>query len=965
VRPIKFLLGITFTLALLTQAGAQSLVAQTQAVVQGTVDVSVAATCKDSAGNLYETASSGVSGNSGSCITEKLTPAGAVSWTNTFDVPPNYEFFPYAIASGTSGDVFVFGFLRDDLIYSSSAYLLHISATGTTLWNMATQTSTYPLGLAVDAAGNPIVELQNGLTGFNLIKYNKTTQAAIYNIAETFNLIPQQSLSFINDLYGNSAGYCYAIAQTPNTSSYFVVRFNEVTGAIMWNKPITAYGSLTKNTPAFGTVLSSGDFLVAGAATSTTGASLATLDRFGSAAGAFVYRSSLGIQAANNSTAFTVPPVSDGVNQAYWSISETNYTSFTTAYRLGKTSATGVYDWSAATGSGFSWTLAPSTSGGLFAGWATQTTTNFVELSVAGGVLWTDSAATSAVPGLYGATMSVNASNDLTVAGGRQNPNLDNCFGLLTLNGTNHATLLNSYFLPDGDEDVRFGPADHDTAGNSYFFETRNLQRYVDKVSPAGTVWRTYLGAETIGANPVGICYSSLGYVGVVLNSTTALPIVAKLNASTGALLWETELTYSSPTNYLYPGQIAIDGLGNVDLGSKIEGSNSHGLTATLATQVDQFKAATGAHAWTYSVPLTAGGGSIVVDATSDVYAGGYSTTASALELTKLSDTGALVFSKAFALAINAGSVYYASNLFCDATGNIYVGISDTYNAYATTNPQSAMHVESFTSAGASRWASTLYFNAYYEPETLTFKVNNGFLYFLSVISKKGVGASSAVVKMNATSGAQVWQSFHLSALSPQQGIQEFSVFDFDLYGNPIIAGESIPLVSYIGLYDFVPGQAFVHKIDATTGTLRWDSVSQGTLTSPYNHISALNVFPNNQIWALGQTPCGTGPGSVDGLALHYASAPYCVADSYNCVENTALPSTDVSVLANDQDVTSATCAVVTNPAHAASFSLSTAGKISYTPVTGFVGTDTFTYKATTAYGVSNTVTVTIKIAAP
>src|SRR5262249_48252297 len=86
------------------------------------------------------------------------------------------------------------------------------------------------------------------------------------------------------------------------------------------------------------------------------------------------------------------------------------------------------------------------------------------------------------------------------------------------------------------------------------------------------------------------------------------------------------------------------------------------------------------------------------------------------------------------------------------------------------------------------------------------------------------------------------------------------------------------------------------------------------------------------------------------------------VNDSYNLNENATLHAT--TVLANDTniDADGVTAQLVSGVAHG-TLSFNADGTFTYTPTTGYFGTDSFTYKDI-GDGVSNTATVTLNIAA-
>ncbi|HEX3143816.1 MAG TPA: choice-of-anchor Q domain-containing protein [Pyrinomonadaceae bacterium] len=99
-------------------------------------------------------------------------------------------------------------------------------------------------------------------------------------------------------------------------------------------------------------------------------------------------------------------------------------------------------------------------------------------------------------------------------------------------------------------------------------------------------------------------------------------------------------------------------------------------------------------------------------------------------------------------------------------------------------------------------------------------------------------------------------------------------------------------------------------------------------------------------------------------------SSPTATADTYDATRNTPLHIDAPGVLTNDSDPDSGqtlTAIIVTPPANASSFTLNSDGSFDYTPVNGYIGSDSFTYKARDDSGDtgtqdSNTVTVTINV---
>jgi|GEM_PF-1483323 len=95
-------------------------------------------------------------------------------------------------------------------------------------------------------------------------------------------------------------------------------------------------------------------------------------------------------------------------------------------------------------------------------------------------------------------------------------------------------------------------------------------------------------------------------------------------------------------------------------------------------------------------------------------------------------------------------------------------------------------------------------------------------------------------------------------------------------------------------------------------------------------------------------------------------TAPVAVADSYSTNQNTALVVPAAGVLSNDTDSESnpLTAAVVANPT-SGTLALSANGSFTYTPNSGFSGSDSFTYKANDGTSDSNTATVSITVNPP
>ena len=110
----------------------------------------------------------------------------------------------------------------------------------------------------------------------------------------------------------------------------------------------------------------------------------------------------------------------------------------------------------------------------------------------------------------------------------------------------------------------------------------------------------------------------------------------------------------------------------------------------------------------------------------------------------------------------------------------------------------------------------------------------------------------------------------------------------------------------------------------------------------------------------------GTANSNTATVSLTVAAvndAPASLIDSYSVNQDTVLTVAAPGVLANDTDVDSAslTAAVVAGPAHG-TLSLNANGGFTYTPVTGYFGGDSFTYRVSDGFLNSNVATVTLTV---
>ncbi|MBV7333691.1 tandem-95 repeat protein [Chloroflexi bacterium TSY] len=155
---------------------------------------------------------------------------------------------------------------------------------------------------------------------------------------------------------------------------------------------------------------------------------------------------------------------------------------------------------------------------------------------------------------------------------------------------------------------------------------------------------------------------------------------------------------------------------------------------------------------------------------------------------------------------------------------------------------------------------------------------------------------------------------------------------------------------------------------DPLTASLQGD-VTNGTLT--LNADGSFSYTPNpgfvgddSFTYVALDGPDASNTVTVTITVASVNSAPVAVDDTYSTDEGTLLDVPAPGVLTNDSDADGDTlAAVLVNDVSNGTLSLNADGSFTYTPNAGFVGDDTFTYKANDGQEDSNTVTVTITVA--
>ena len=153
---------------------------------------------------------------------------------------------------------------------------------------------------------------------------------------------------------------------------------------------------------------------------------------------------------------------------------------------------------------------------------------------------------------------------------------------------------------------------------------------------------------------------------------------------------------------------------------------------------------------------------------------------------------------------------------------------------------------------------------------------------------------------------------------------------------------------------------AATFAINPTTGVLTFIAAPNFESKTDANNDGVYEVTVSVSDGSLADTQ------AISVTVTNVNEAPVAVNDSYSATEGILLTVGAPGVLGNDTDVdggTTLTAVQVTGPTHAASFTLNANGSFNYTATSGFVGTDSFTYRANDGALNSNTATVTITVA--
>jgi VCBS repeat-containing protein len=175
--------------------------------------------------------------------------------------------------------------------------------------------------------------------------------------------------------------------------------------------------------------------------------------------------------------------------------------------------------------------------------------------------------------------------------------------------------------------------------------------------------------------------------------------------------------------------------------------------------------------------------------------------------------------------------------------------------------------------------------------------------------------------------------------------------------GNTGAAGFFAGVIDEVRIWNFARSAgdiAAARDLELTSGSGlvgRW-GMNENTGTSVGNSVAGgvTGTATNGPVWVPGFEPPGN-------------AAPVAVADSYSTQADTTLNVAAPGVLGNDTDANGNPLTAVLNAdvSHG-SLTLNANGSFSYTPTTGFGGSDSFTYHANDGTDDSNVVTVSIEV---
>ena len=931
----KILAGLWLTTSLLmaASAGAQKIVGQARYSTSGPLEISFVAGT-ESGGNTYALCTAGRSApfQSGPAITEKFDTNGNLIWKDIYTAPPNSEIVPKFVGATNGGQVFVAGYIQNDVTRVKTVFLRAINSSGNVLWSILDASAPDVLGLKLDSLGNPMV-LEAASGGMTLVKFDANSNTKLWSKLQSYGVSENAFIFFASDGAGNS----YLMIGTDNFTNQ-LVKFNETTGDPKWHVSF-ARSDFPILTPTDGVVMPTGDLVVTGLGQdSGLTYTVVTLDRVSAATGNPLFHKSLGAATAGTVLGALGSTVADGSGNIYAGVTQAFNSAPFRTNSIVKFTPTGGQIFTAQLPATYvSALMTPAAAGGIFvAPSAGSVARTFRLINSVGNTVWSTSADSQFLGA--GGRLAVDASNNLSYVNTTSNTLGSIGLGLLKLSSGSGAVSYDLRQKPIGILDSSIDKvAGHDASGNTYVVGREDLSVFASKLSPTGAVvWKTSIGLLshyfTNGQVTAATYSPSSGLLALTVQTSSGVG-VAQVD-STGHIKWTTEF---NPTSNILVGSLAIDSLGNVDMGS--EGLN--GLTLT----VDQFSGS-GQHVWAKSYAVATSRGAISIDSLDNVYASGTTSSMSGWLTAKISRDGTQQFSTN--ISGNAQPVY-STRILCEPTsGDVFLAAADaaSINSVAT----GCIRVIRLNSGGSVLWSTLVPFAGYSEPQNFRLKYSSSLssVIVAGTISHAGDQSQNLfAARIDGATGMAVWSN----ALVESALLGQENTFDLDQFGNVVVASTT--------LLDNAKWKCKFLKLDHSTGAVRFSTSSQGQYTSPFNFLFDISCGPDNQPMVFGQTSSAWGPGIKNGLMVKYASAPVCTNRTFIARKNVTL---NGSVATNNEDAGGSVYTVIAGPSRATSFSLSPNGSFTYL-ANSVSGTDTFTFQATNAIGQSNIAKVSIILA--
>ena len=841
----KFILVLGLSLAV-NSAFAQHVVFTAGLDLAGPLPSAPTASGRDSNGNILMTGNAGAQ-----VLTQKITPAGVLVYSNAFIDPPMNSCNPLYVASNSAGAVFVAGTLSNPDAGTSGIFLLSIGTTGTTAWSVKEFTHHNVRGLGIAADGSPILALdrwtgnQSGIRNFDLVKYNAASGAVTWTKLQSYDTTGTTAIALASD----GKGHTYAIVYRQALNVYTLLAYNESSGAYVWTKPITTYAPFTYLTPRYLSVLPSGDALVCGNGTNQYWGT-ANLDRFKASNGAFVFRKFAGLTTGVDRYSMTSAPATDTQGNLYVGIAYFNGTTVTSSSYGAKFNALGVQQWLVALPDSANRTgwqgAAPGPSGGAY--FATQLFSGglVTSLSAAGKVLWSKpepnlylsfgSSITSAAPGY---------ANALIAGYGYDSPG-NSVYQLLNLNSAG-SVVFDYHSSRSGYMSGAFEQAVTDNAGNIYLAGYQGLFVHLSKYSPAGALlWTRQITPSRPAwvGKAVAITWSPKGEVVVATLMAGADPAslaemgLVKVNASTGATIWARDVlgaAFIRFEGYL----VQEDSKGDVVVAGQVQ-SKAGDLWGVVA----KFASATGIGVWERLDKTTSYFDSMVLDSKDAVVLAGadYGASGGSYKVTKYSSTGVLAFTH--------------SNKSADTVGNSALSVDPADNIYETCEDIGSVQILKLGPTGvlgySKKYTTTVGFAD--DCESL-YDAAHGALDVMVTGHLYAGDTTTTVLRINATTGAQTWISNFdrgVIAYSPAQG-PSYMYWCLDSLGNVTLTGVNPKAAQH-------PSDIVVRKLIAATGLPLWTYTLAGKYATSQDGLKGVIVGPDKQPIVFGTTPSPYGP---------------------------------------------------------------------------------------------------------